>query len=92
MLQTYETDLNDIPVTVEYEYEPAEGDGWHNPHFAEQIMVHEVKTEAGMVLDIDLDEAQTLEDEIIEALHQDAIDRSADEADYRYHCWKDRNI
>ena len=82
MLKTYETDLNDMPVVVSYEYVPPEGDGWHNPHFAEQIMVYEVKTEAGMVLDIDMDEAQALEDEIKEAIHACSMEDAEDE-EYR---------
>ena len=93
MIKTYETDLNDVPVTVTYEYEPAEGDGWNNPHFCESVNIVEIKDKNGNIVDdVSTEDEDGLMTEILEALHQDAIDRAADEADYRYDCWKDRNI
>ena len=89
MLRTYETDLNDITVTFEYEYEPAECDGWQSPRFAEAVYVYEVKTESGMELYVYPDEIQELETEILEFLHQDAIDRATCEADYRYDLYRE---
>ena len=89
MIQEYETDINDVPVTVTYEHEKAEGDGWHNPHFPEAVYVYEVKDTAGNLIYLYPDDTKVLEDEILEALHQDAEDRAADEADYRYDLYRE---
>ena len=89
MIKTYETDLNDVPVTVTYEYEPAEGDGWQSPRFPEAVYVYDAKDTAGNLIYLYPEDTKALEDEILEALHQDAEDRATCEADYRYDLYRE---
>ena len=82
MIHEFETDLNDVPVVVSYEYVPPNGDGWHNPKFSGYVMIHEIKDNAGNVIELNDDDESELADEIQEAINSRAMEDAADE-EYR---------
>jgi hypothetical protein len=87
---TTEIEIYDIPVevTVEYEYEPPCGDGWHGPRFPEQINIYMVKDKSGNEVDF-LDHEAFLEQEISADIQRQGAEWAADRAEYLYECRKD---
>ena len=82
MIKEYETDLNDVTVVVSYEYVPPNGDGWYNPKFSGYVIIHEIKDNAGNIIELNDDAEAEFADEIQEAIHSRAMEDAEDE-EYR---------
>ena len=87
-------EINDIPieVIVEYEYEPACGDGWNEPRLGEDATIYSVTDTSGNEVDYSKDLEAFLVGEILEDLHRRAAEYEADRAEYLYELHMDRRL
>ena len=91
---TTEIEVNDIPieVVVEYEYEPACGDGWNEPRLSEDVNIYSVVDKSGAEVDWQGNLELYLIDEILDDLHRQAAEYAADRAEYIYDAMMDRRM
>jgi len=89
-----EIEIGDEPieVSVGYEYEPADGDGWNEPHYPESVTIYSVKDSTGAEVACTKGHEAFLIDEILDNLHREAAEYAADKAEYRYEEWRDRGM
>ena len=67
----YETYLGELPVTVEYEYTPAEGDGFHSPYINEDVDLYTVRVgDHDITLFLDDEVIRNLEIEILGSFYE----------------------
>ena len=61
-----------IPLIVEYDYEPQEGDGYHEPIFPEYVRITSITDEKENELDLEFFPGieSWLEEEILEGIHR----------------------
>ena len=83
-----ETDLEldgiESQVRIEFEYEPAEGDGWNEPHFPEQVTILSATTAFGLDIDWELVEDDLI-DICLEHVRDERAQYAMDLADHIYH-------
>jgi len=86
-----EVDGNPVEVIVEYDYEPACGDGWNEPRMGEDATIYSVTDTAGNEVDYSMDLEAFLVEEILEDLHRRAAEYEADRAEYLYELHMERS-
>ena len=91
---TTEIEIGDDPieVTVGYEYEAESVDGWHEPRLPEDVNIYSVTDKDGNEVDSTPGHEEWLIDEILDHIHQKAIEYEQDKAEYQYEAWKERGI
>ncbi len=65
-----------VDMTVEFEFEPGGGDGWHEPCYPDTVSIYSVKYH-----DLDLIEFNLLDQKTLDSIEQSIIDSRNDEID-----------
>jgi hypothetical protein len=71
-----QTKLSGVMLDVDYDYDPAEGDGWNTPFMSEYLMINSIVYHDLELADL-LNEyvLEKIEIDILEQLHQSKEDR-----------------
>ena len=80
-----EVDGNPVEVIVEYDYEPACGDGWNEPRLSEDVSIYSVTDTNGAEVDYTPGHEAFLIDDILADIHRQAYENR------RIFCWIDKN-
>jgi signal recognition particle subunit SEC65 len=78
-------------VDCHFDYQPMEPRSWDYPGCPEQASIYLVKrADTGEEIDLDPKVVAKLEEEILDSITQEAMERAVDEAEYRYEMEKER--